>query len=201
MIRPICLPYRSTVAVQLLHSDLCSRTRVKRTHRRATAGSTFAFFRRTACPTGVQIWHSRVSPRPGLHVTHIMLLRVSATGFFLAQLECYKIVFGLVDVACDDFWATFCKMVRPMLSDRYLVCLPCLCVTLVYCGETVRLIKMKLGRPTKVGLGPGHIVLDGNPAPPSKRDTSSSRLCVDNFRPMSVVVKRPDGLRCRLVRW
>jgi len=38
-----------------------------------------------------------------------------------------------------------------------------LSVTLVYCGQTVGWIKMKLGK--QVGLGPGHIVLDGDPAP------------------------------------
>jgi len=62
-----------------------------------------------------------------------------------------------------------------MLSDRCLsVCLSCLSVclsvTLVYCGQTVGLIKMKLGM--QVGLCPGHIVLDGNPAP-----LSSGWLC------------------------
>jgi len=36
-------------------------------------------------------------------------------------------------------------------------------VTLVYCGQTVGWIKMKLGM--QVGLGPGHIVLDGDQAP------------------------------------
>ena len=34
----------------------------------------------------------------------------------------------------------------------------------LYCGQTVGWIKMKLGM--VVRLGPGHIVLDGNPAPP-----------------------------------
>jgi len=34
----------------------------------------------------------------------------------------------------------------------------------VHCGQTVRRIKMKLGM--QVGLGPGHIVLGGDPAPP-----------------------------------
>ena len=66
------------------------------------------------------------------------------------------------------YWATVCKTVRPMLSDRCLsvcpVCLSVLSVTLVYCGQTVGWIKMKLG--TEVGLSPGHIVLDGDPAPP-----------------------------------
>jgi len=36
----------------------------------------------------------------------------------------------------------------------------------MYCGQTVGRIKMKLG--TEVGLSPGHIVLDGDPAPPPK---------------------------------
>jgi len=36
-----------------------------------------------------------------------------------------------------------------------------LSVTLVYCGQTVGWIKMKFG--VQVGLGPGHIVLDGDP--------------------------------------
>jgi len=39
-----------------------------------------------------------------------------------------------------------------------------LSVTLVSCGQTVTRIRMPLG--VKVGLGPGHIVLDGEPAPP-----------------------------------
>jgi len=51
------------------------------------------------------------------------------------------------------FWPTLY-----MLSDRCPVSLSCLSVldvTLVYCGETVGWIKMKLG--TEVGLGPDHI--------------------------------------------
>jgi len=38
-----------------------------------------------------------------------------------------------------------------------------LSVTFVYCGQTVGWIKMSLGM--EVGLGPGDIVLDGDPAP------------------------------------
>jgi len=53
-----------------------------------------------------------------------------------------------------------------MLSDRCLSCPVCLSVTLVYCGQTVGRIKMKLG--TQVGLGSDHIVLDGDPAPLTK---------------------------------
>jgi len=33
----------------------------------------------------------------------------------------------------SGFWATVCKTVRPVLSDR---CLSCLSVTLVYCVQT-----------------------------------------------------------------
>ena len=43
-------------------------------------------------------------------------------------------------------------------GHRLLSVLSVLSVTLVYCGQTVGWIKMKLGMP--VGLGPGHIVLD-----------------------------------------
>ena len=55
------------------------------------------------------------------------------------------------------------------LGDRFsLVSCPsvlsaCLSVTLVYRGQMVGRIKMKLGM--EVGLGPGYIVLDGDPAP------------------------------------
>jgi len=64
-------------------------------------------------------------------------------------------------------WATVCK--RFALCYRTVVCLsvspvcPVLSVTLVYCGQTAGWIKMK--RDTQVGLGPGHIVLDGDQAP------------------------------------
>ena len=45
-----------------------------------------------------------------------------------------------------------------MLSDQRPVCpvLSCLSVTLVYCGQTVGRIKIKLA--VRVGLSPGHIV-------------------------------------------
>ena len=45
----------------------------------------------------------------------------------------------------------------------------CLSVTLVYCGQTIGWIKMKLGM--EIGLDPGHIVLDGNPALVPERGT------------------------------
>ena len=86
------------------------------------------------------------------------------------------------------FWATICKTVHPVLSDSFLSVLT---VALVYCGQTVGWIKMKLCM--EVGLGPGHIVLDGDPAALQKWGTAP------NFRSMSVVAKRLDILRCHLV--
>jgi len=56
---------------------------------------------------------------------------------------------------------------RFALSYRTVVCLS---VTLVYCGNTVGWIRMPLG--LEVGLGPGHIALDGDPAHPSKGHSS-----------------------------
>jgi len=51
---------------------------------------------------------------------------------------------------------------------------------------------MKLGM--EVGLGPSHIVLDGDPAPPPKK-----RGTAPSFQAMSVVAKRLDRPRYHLV--
>ena len=54
-----------------------------------------------------------------------------------------------------------------MLSDRRPVSHVCPVLSVnevAYCGQTVGWIKMKLS--TEVGLNPGHIVLDGDQAPP-----------------------------------
>ena len=81
---------------------------------------------------------------------------------------------------------------RFALSYRIVVLSVCLSVTLVYCGQTVAWIKIKLGM--QVDFSPGHIVLDGDPASHRKRGIAP------NFRPMSVVTKFLDRLRCHLVR-
>jgi len=95
------------------------------------------------------------------------------------------------------FWATVCKMVRPMLSVRCLTCLS-VCPLLSVCDVGVLWpnggwIKMKPGM--EVGLDPGHIVLDEDPALPLQK-----RAQPPNFRPMSVVAKLPEWSRCHL-RW
>jgi len=61
----------------------------------------------------------------------------------------------------------------------------------VYCSQTAVCIRIPLG--TEVGLSLGDIVLDGDPSP-SPIGTQPS-----NFRLMSLVAKRLDGLRCHLV--
>jgi len=57
-------------------------------------------------------------------------------------------------------------------------------VTLVYCGQTVGRIKMKLG--LQIGLNPGHIALDGDPAPPPPKGHSPQPI----FGPYLL---RPNG--------
>jgi len=56
-------------------------------------------------------------------------------------------------------------------------------VTFVHCGETVGQIKMKLG--VQVGLGPGHIGLDGDPALPAPKGHSPTQflahICCDQM--------------------
>jgi len=95
-------------------------------------------------------------------------------------------------VSAIGFWATVCKAVRPILPGPLSVLSVCLSVTLVYCDQTVGWIKMKLN--TEISLGPGHIVLDWDPAPSPKGVPPA------NFRPMSVVAKGLDGSRYHLVR-
>ena len=91
----------------------------------------------------------------------------------------------------EFYWVTVLK--RFALCYQTVVCLSVLSVTLVYCGQTVGRIKMKLGK--QVGLGSGHIVLDGDPAPPPPKGHSPY-----NIRPISVAAKWLHGSRCDLVR-
>jgi len=67
----------------------------------------------------------------------------------------------------------------------------CLSVTLVYCGQTVGWINMKLG--TQVGLGPGHIVLHWDLAPPPLKGYNpqfSAHICCGQ---MAGWIKMPLG--------
>jgi len=79
-----------------------------------------------------------------------------------------------------------------MLSDHCLSRLSCLSVTLVYCGQTVGRIKMKLG--IEVGLGPGHTVLDGDSAPPPPKGHNPHPI----FGPYLL---RPNGCMDQYATW
>jgi len=83
---------------------------------------------------------------------------------------------------------------RFALFCRSVVCLSVLSVTLVYCGQTIGRIKMKLG--TQIGLGPGHIVLDGDPAPLPQKGAEPP-----NFRLIFVVAKWLDGPNHQDATW
>jgi len=74
---------------------------------------------------------------------------------------------------------------RFALYYQTVVCLSVLSVTLVYCGQTVGWIKMKLGR--EVGLDLGHIMLDGTQLP--KRGTVPPLIFG-----LCIVGKQLDGL-------
>jgi len=100
--------------------------------------------------------------------------------------ELRKVLFLAQSVLC--FWATVCKTVRPMLLVRCLSVLSCLVpsvlsVTFVHCGQTVGRIKMKLGM--QVRLGPGHIVLGGDPAHPPLKGHSPPIFGPYLLRPVS----------------
>jgi len=56
----------------------------------------------------------------------------------------------------------------------------------VYCGQTAGWIKVALSM--EVGLGPGNIVLDGDPVPLPKKGAQPP-----NFRPIFIVAKQLDG--------
>ena len=82
-------------------------------------------------------------------------------------LGCSRQAVGFLDDHLKN--CIICKTVCLMLSGRCPVC-PVLSVTLVHCGQTVGWIEMKLG--VEVGLGPSHIVLDGDPSLLPKRGTA-----------------------------
>jgi len=79
---------------------------------------------------------------------------------------------------CIENAANVLLTLMPYAIGPLSVCPVCLSVTLVHCGQTVGWIKMKLGM--QVGLGPGHIVLDGDRAPPLPKGRSpqfSAHIC------------------------
>ena len=85
---------------------------------------------------------------------------------------------------------------RFALCYRTGVC-PVLSVTLVYCGQTVGWIKMKLGM--QVGLSPGHTVLDGDPGPPPPKGTALQFLARMYCAQTAGWIKMPVGVEVGLI--
>jgi len=90
----------------------------------------------------------------------------------------------------SGFWAT-------VTNNGFALCygtvvLSVLSVTLVYCGQTVGWIKMPLG--TEVGLGPGDIVLDEDPALPLRKGVRQPLT----FRPI-VATRSPISAAAELL--
>jgi len=79
-----------------------------------------------------------------------------------------------------NFWVTVCILVRPMLSDRCPVCPICDVGLLWPNGSMDQDETWRAGR-----LGPGDIVLDGDPPPPSPNGHSpqfSADICCGQTR-------------------
>ena len=76
----------------------------------------------------------------------------------------------------------FCKTVRPMLSNRFMSCLSVCNVGVLLPNGSMDTMPLD----TDVGFGHGYILLDGDPAPPRKRNSSPT------FRPMPIVTTVAD---------
>ena len=80
-----------------------------------------------------------------------------------------------------------------MLADRCLSVLSVsLSATLVYCGQTVGCIKMPLG--TEVGLGPGDIVIDLDPATPARKGAQQPPLLAHVYSGQRSPISATDEL-------
>jgi len=103
--------------------------------------------------------------------------------------EAKRQYYHFINAVCQnstDFWATVCKTVRPMLSDRFPVCHVC------NVGVLWPNSWMDLDETWHAGMSRPwpHCVRWGPNSPSPKRAQPSS------FRQLSVVSKRLDGLRC-----
>ena len=120
--------------------------------------------------TGFLVWQRIVDFLPSLRSCSAHFTTINLNLFFIA----WSLFFA--------FLATVCETVRAMLS---ICCVSCLSVF------NVRRNKMKLG--LQVGLGPGHIVLGGDPAPPPLKGHSPPIF--------SPYLLRPNGCMDQDVTW
>ena len=95
-------------------------------------------------------------------------------------------------ISCRFLGDMFIKLFALWYQTYQSVCLSCLSGTLVYCGQTVGWIQMKFG--VQVGLGPCHIVPDGDPASlPRKGDRAPQFLAHFYCGQMAGCIKMPLG--------
>ena len=103
---------------------------------------------------------------------YAVLLRICIVNCALEANFATLITLMACDMFDDPIGVTSLVFGRPFvkrfaLCYRTVVCPACLSMTFVHCGQTVGWIEIKLG--VQIGLGPGHIVLDGDPAPLPQR--------------------------------
>jgi len=115
--------------------------------------------------------------------------QMQTQAWSLRRSELLIVAHQMAPLNCTPEGVACCRRLPCLLSDRRyksrfaatapLSCLPVLSVTLVTakrsngCGQTVGWIKMPLG--TKVGLGSGDTVLDGDPAHHTERATAAEQ--------------------------
>ena len=126
---------------------------------------------------------------------HAVQLRHSCSFYRCLSYCCILVLLSLHVICCHFmcFSATVCKTVRPMLSDRCLSVLSCLSVCDVRAlwpnGLTDQDETLHAGI-----LGPGHIVLDGDPAPLTQRGIAPPPF-------FSPYLLRPNGCMDRDITW
>ena len=114
--------------------------------------------------------------------------------------KCYNVKRHINKKNAETFWATVCKTVRPMLSDRCPVCpiCPvCLSVCLSACDVGALWLNGWMNQDETCHarrLRPWPHCVRWGPSSPSPKGASP------NFRPMSVVAKWLHGSRCHLAR-
>jgi len=102
----------------------------------------------------------------------------------------------LVRIFVRPFVKRFALCYRTIVLSVLSTCLSVLSVTLVYCGRTAGWIKMKLGM--QVDLGPGHIVLDGDPAAPPSKGHSPQFSAHIWYGQIAAWIKMPLGIEVGL---
>ena len=130
------------------------------------------------------------SRSPGIKKRHFRPFRRPAYGLCLVKHLC--------PLVGRPFVKRFALCYRSVDCPVLFVCLSVMSVTFVHCGQTVGRIKMKLGM--QVGLGPGHIVLDGTQllSSPSPKGTQPPIFGPYPLQPRAAWIKMSLGMELGL---